>query len=643
MLQRLKYLIFHFSTTSKLFAYIFLISLVLMVIIIGMGAFYFGLFSSESLRAEGINDLFGGGFIDTFWWSMKHVFDPGAISENYGAPPLVVAFAIFNSASGLIITGALIGFIVNSIQNAMEEAQTGSFAIKEANHLLILGWNTKSIAILKQFAKYSDRPRVVVLTAVNISYVRRELKREANSLKKLRILPMQGSTALSGELERAAVNKAAYILVLTDGAEHKTSVTDVATIKTLMLLNAKKEQSYTTNIVAEIEKIENLPIANIASKLNHPIVSTSDFIGKTLVQCARYPGYANVYEQLFSGDKYVIEILTLPIPDGTCFGEFGKRLEGGTLIGVSWEEEKAGILRRAAVLNPDADYDLMQDDELIVIRSIGEKISIGNDALCISKKNTKIISSTPKIKRALILSKNPNLRSIIQELDRHSNEKIEVVLACEDAKNTVDTILKNNQKLFSERLILEPVEFSLEGIWSLEFLKPDTFDVIFIVADQSDNLVDADNKTTLILLLLHEMKQRPNAITFPPVVAEFLDQNSHELREDSPLTDAVVSTNFLSMLLAQLVKAPFMERIYKELLSAGGIEIAFRPIGEYVHLGKSIAFVDLVDAAQGVNEIAIGFQKNIGTKKIEINPSKRSRNTFLAEDRLIVLAQQIYD
>ena len=643
MLQRLKYLIFYFSTTSRIFAYIFLISLVLMVIIIGMGAIYFGLFSEESLRAEGIDDLFGGGYLDAFWWSMKHVFDPGAISENYGAPPLVVAFAIFNSASGLIITGALIGFIVNSIQNAMKEAQTGSFAIKEANHLLILGWNTKSIAILKQFAKHSNRLRVVVLTSVDIKHVRRELKREADSLKRLRILPMQGSTALSSELERAAVNKAAYILVLTDGAGHKTSATDVATIKTLMLLNTKKKQSYTTNVVAEIEKIENLPIANVASKLNHPIVSTSDFIGKTLVQCARYPGYANVYAQLFSGDEYTIEILRLPIPDGTLFGDLGKRLEGGTLIGVSWEEKKAGILRRAAVLNPDADYDLMQDDELIVIRSIGKQITVLDDVSRIVKRGAELSSSTPKIKRALIFSKNPNLRSIIQELDRHSNERIEIILACEDAKNTAANIFKRNQEIFSERLRLDPVEFNLEGIWSLEFLQPDTFDVIFIVADQSDNLVDADNKTTLILLLLHEMKQRSKTTSFPPVVAEFLDKNSHQFSQESPLTDAVVSTNFLSMLLAQLVKAPFMERIYKELLSAGGIEIGFRPIGKYVNLEETITFVDLIDAAMGVNEIAIGFQKNTGDKKIEINPSKRSKNIFSEDDRLIVLAQQIYD
>ena len=96
----------------------------------------------------------------------------------------------------------------------MDEARNGSFEIKEINHLLILGWNTKSTSILKQFVKYKDRPRVVVLTSVDIKDVRRQLKREAQNLKKLRILPMQGSVALASELERVAVKNAAYILVL---------------------------------------------------------------------------------------------------------------------------------------------------------------------------------------------------------------------------------------------------------------------------------------------------------------------------------------------------------------------------------------------------------------------------------------------
>ena len=106
----------------------------LLVISMGMGAYYFGLFSPDALEAEGIGNAFGGGFFDTLWWSMKHVLDPGALAENYGAPKLVLVFAMFNSLMGLVIVSGLIGFIVNSIQSAVEDARNGAATIREVNH-----------------------------------------------------------------------------------------------------------------------------------------------------------------------------------------------------------------------------------------------------------------------------------------------------------------------------------------------------------------------------------------------------------------------------------------------------------------------------------------------------------------------------
>ena len=151
------------------------------------------------------------------------------------------------------------------------------------------------------------------------------------------------------------------------------------------------------------------------------------------------------------------------------------------------------------------------------------------------------------------------------------------------------------------------------------------------------------NQIIQIQFLLKEMKRKSNDTFFPPVIAEFLDQDSQELNQDSPLTDAVVSTTFLSMLLAQLVKAPFMERIYQELLSAGGIEIALRPIERYVSFGEKIHFANLVNTALNANEIAVGYQRGSETRDIEINPPKHSYHVFSEGDMLIVLAQQVYD
>jgi len=167
--------------------------------------------------------------------------------------------------------------------------------------------------------------------------------------------------------------------------------------------------------------------------------------------------------------------------------------------------------------------------------------------------------------------------------------------------------------------------------------------VIFIVADESETKVDADSRSTLILLLLRNICDKTREATFPPVVTEFLDPQTLELIENSPLTDAVVSTDFLSHLLVQVVREPFMESIYRELLNAGGIEMGFRPIELYTELANSVLHIDIVRQAQGFNEIVLGYKFDRETNpEIIINPKKDDRYTFSTGDKLIVLAQQLY-
>jgi len=643
MLQRAKYLLFLLSTTSNIFPYIFLASLMLLVISVGMGAYYFGLFSPDALEAEGIGDAFGGGFFDTLWWSMKHVLDPGALAENYGAPKMVLVFAMFNSLMGLAIVSGLIGFIVNSIQNAVEDARNGSATIREVNHILLLGWNRKAVSVLKQLAKFKEKERVVILTSTNTNIVRAEIRQESRNLRGLKILPLRGSIASPSEMARIAIRKAAYVIVLAEGQGLKNTFSDVTTIKTMMLLNSSQNEGRTSNIVAEIVNTENLAIANVASNLSHPIVSSGQVISKTMVQCARYPGYAQVYSKLFSLEDHKIELKNIENSEGILFGDIATRITNATVIGVSWLKIENGRERRVTVLNPEPDFDLAEEDDLILIKQANEDLEINDCPPLERVKTTDTPFNRPNIRKVLILSTNPNVGSIIRELDQHSTEQLEIIVACQDANSVCESLESKYEEIYSSKLKIQPIEFYLDGIWSLEKINPAEFDVIFIVADESESKVDADSRSTLILLLLRNICDKTRGVTFPPVVTEFLDPQTLELVEDSPLTDAVVSTELLSHLMVQVVRKPFMESIYRELLNAGGIEMGFRPAEAYAELGKFVRHLDIVRLAQCSNEVVLGYKFDDGTKpKIIINPKKGEKYKFVAGDKLIVLSQQLY-
>ena len=172
---------------------------------------------------------------------------------------------------GLIITGALIGFIVSAIQTAMANARVGAATVREEGHYLILGWNRKGAAILTLLAKLNVQERIVVLTEHNLESLRTDLRQNARELRGLRVLPVQGAIGSSSELRRVASRHASHVLLLAESNSGAQS--DLTTIKALTLLAAASEgRAKSAQLVAEIVGKDNVGIAQVAAKNSHPIV-----------------------------------------------------------------------------------------------------------------------------------------------------------------------------------------------------------------------------------------------------------------------------------------------------------------------------------------------------------------------------------
>jgi len=638
--KKLSYYLFILSTTSRLFPYLLIIGLTSFVVMIGMNAYFFGLFSAEALKAEGVDNVFGAGFVDTLWWSFKHLLDPGAFSENYGAPFFVILFALFNSIMGLIITGALIGFIVSAIQTAMDNARVGAATVREKGHYLILGWNRKGAAILILFAKLKVQERIVILTEHNLDALRVDLRQNSRALRGLRVLPVQGAIGSSSELRRVASKHASHVMLL---AESKAGVqSDLTTIKALTLLNAGQEgMSGSAQLVAEIVSKDNVGIAQVAAKRSHPIVSTSDFISKSMVQCARYPGYSAVYSELFASGDFVIDLFTPHGLEGVLFSEVATAINHAVVLGISWHEETSGKRRRVSVLNPEPDYDLGEGDELIVLRKQNESPELLLDSKFQKVEETRALSiERPNITEVLVIAANQNLALMVGELLNHAVSDLRVVVACRDPEVEKKSLDQRFNAAASKRLKVEFVEFDLVESSGLERLNPHLFDVIFVMADESDAYIDADSRTLLILFLLQELELRLGVEKFPPVVAELLNSESKDLCLETPMTDAVVSTELLSVQLAQLVRDPYLETLYNELLNAGGIEIGIREISYYIDSDEPLPLSLLTQKVLEFNETVLGFRRKSG--EIILSPDKRVLERFEAGDHVIVLAQQVY-
>lgn len=646
MINKFRYLIFLTLTTNSLFPYLFLLFLMSLVICFGMLSYYAGLFSAEALKAEGIDNLLGGGFIDAFWWSLKHVLDPGALSENYGAPVGVIIFALLNSMMGLALTGGLIGLIVNSLQNALESAKQGISSIDEEGHLIILGWNRKAPSLIKQFFLLNTPQRVVILSGSSPQHVQTILKAEGVDQKNKKILVLTGLTTSAAVLDRIGVSKAAHVIILAEGQGLKDSYSDVNTINSLMVIESKLTAQTKVNVVAEIVNAERLGIANIASP--SPLVCTSLLMSRTMVQCARNPGYARVYSKLFSSAEIGFELFSCVNLEGVLFADACLMITNATVIGVSWVKKlDDGSLKRVTVLNPEPDYDLAEDDQLVVINCRNSTVHFDPDLKVALKGNLRQLLDRPKISDILIFSSSPNLSAIINELGLNSSSQITVTVACRNAADIVSSLDENialnggATRALPESITIVPMEFDLNRRWSLEQFDLSDYDSIFVLADESVSNVDADSSTAMIMLLLEDVFRKGGVV--PPIVVELLDSKTKDLLKHSTIIDSVISTEFVSAILLQVATNPFLESIYSELINAGGIEMGFRPLDNYNMLGKSMGYSDYLSHAFAVNELIIGYQLGDGPDaEVILNPDRSTFPSLNSRDRLIVLAQQLY-
>ena len=117
--------------------------------------------------------------------------------------------------------------------------------------------------------------------------VSEEVRLVERNFKHVRVMPQHGSPTLATELHRVAIADSRAIIMLADeeGVSQQQSK-DIPTIKTLMQLENLSWPSGKPNSVVEITDKENVDIADIATKSKVPIVSSSDFVSKTLAVIA---------------------------------------------------------------------------------------------------------------------------------------------------------------------------------------------------------------------------------------------------------------------------------------------------------------------------------------------------------------------
>ncbi len=635
LLENTRYRIDQAFARQFLGQFLLFLTLVTSVTLIGVTAMFFGLFSDENAAINSIPRAIDAGFWDSLWWSLNQVMPLKGFSQSYGATGPVLAYAIFLSVMGLVVFSVLISLINNMIRSRIESLRKGDTRVVERDHVLVLGWNNKVFSILRQLARLQPGVKVVILAPREIDVMQEQLRVAGIQREQIKIILRSGTPSNHGELERVAVDRSASVIVLaTDGDDSEA-------IKTIVLLTVRTDWSGDPPVLtSEIAMEQNYGLAKIAARSRLNVISSSRVISKVIVQTVRNPGLADIYSEMFSPAGNSLYVQSIPECTDRSLGEIAYGLSDAIPVGITWHDKRDMHVRHAAGLNPEPDYEIAEDEQLVLLAR-GLPVTYSDAAKIPESQVYQEGGSVPHVPaRVLLLGWTDILYDVLQELDAHALSGTEVTILSNVSQDETQLRLERHPLHVLENLRVDFREGDAVTQAAWEDIDVSTYQSIVVLADGSDEQVDADTRSLRVLLRLSDL--RSNHESHAHTVVELLDENNGALLVGLGVGDIIVSPEVVSAQLAQIARQEVLAPIYRELLSAGGVEISLRSAGDYVRLDTDCSFSDLVNACQQKMEIALGVRLAKDAGEVLLNPSRRATWILGEHDKVIVLAQQVY-
>ncbi|KAF3949814.1 hypothetical protein CMV_024357 [Castanea mollissima] len=295
------------------------------------------------------------------------------------------------------------------------------------------------------------------------------------------VICRSGSPLILADLKKVSVSKARAIIVLAEDGNADQS--DARALRTVLSLTGVKE-GLRGHIVVELSDLDNEVLVKLVGGDLVQTVVAHDVIGRLMIQCARQPGLAQIWEDILGFENCEFYIKRWPQLDGMQFEDVLISFPDAIPCGV-----KVASYGGKIVLNPEDSYVLQEGDEVLVIAEDDDTYSP---------------AALPTIKEASF--KNIALPA----------RKSQKILLCGWRRDIDDMIVEREKKLTDGELdINRLVNISLvhrEGNAviqrHLESLPLQSFDSILILADESveDSAIQANSRSLATLLLIHDIQ-----------------------------------------------------------------------------------------------------------------------------------------
>ena len=598
------------------------------------------------------------------WWAFLRLTDPGYLGDDEGL--LVRTVSTVVTVTGYVLfLGALIAIMTQWLDQTIERLQLGLTPIAENDHVLVLGWTSRTLTLLRELMLSEERVErflrvlgarrlnvAVLAETVDEALVQQLRQRLGPYWKRDSIILRSGSPLRMEHLLRADFLHASAILLPAPDSEPGSPVDpDSETVKTLVSIDGACREARSSEpplIVAEIADAAKLRVARDAYRGPMELVPSDAMIGRLLVQVMRHPGVSAIYDELLSHERGN-EIYLRPVDETLAGRPFGAALEAfeyAIPLGVAVAaggDASAGAAR--VELNPPAGRALQAGEQLVLLSwSYADSAPLAKLPAPAAAATDGGSATAPvaepraaRSRRVLIVGWNRRTPALLRELDSYQHEEFEVdVLSLMPAD---ERRLRCQRAGFRpQRIRLGHVEADFTAPSDMRAQDPDEYDVILLqTSDWRVSGDQADANTILGYLILEEiLRAAPGR---PHVLAEVSDPLSEAMFSGRPV-ETVVTPSIPAHLLVQVALRPALSEVFATLFGADGPELHFRAPGHFgLREGEAISFRDLQRRVGETGEIAIGVERlgYDGRLELRMNPHKHERRQLDPDGRILVL------
>lgn len=579
------------------------------------------------------------------WRIFLQLTDPGNMAQDNDSAWYVKIFAIASGMFGIVFFSAVIAFITTQLDIKLEDLKKGRSAVVERDHMLILGWNSQIVEIIRELivANESERDAAIVVMSDQPKEEMDDLLNEqVPDRKTTRIITRTGSTGSLQALARVAAQTAQSVIILPTaegGAqEQELAQSDAHTLKTTLAVIASCEHE-APQIVAQVYRRSNRQILASLSADKITIVDPEDMVAKIAVQTSRSTGLSAVYTGLIGFEGCEFYFTSAPW-NGALFRDIHYHYPDGVAIGIRDGND-------AILINPDPGYVLGPTDELIILAEDDSTIRFRSKPQykpgSFTFHNRRIGKGAENI---LVIGWNSKGATIVEQYEDYIAEGSEIhLLPIERGAEIEREIEAVRGRTQTPTTVLSADPFDIEA---LKRIRPETYNSIVMLTSTSLDQERADANTINILLLLREVigqATQPDQ-TRPQIITEVVDSENLELIAATGANDAIISTKMISKVLAQVAAEPDILKVYDEVFKEDGSEIYLKPLDLYLPSAPAtLTFADLIHIAQSRNEICLGYRsKDSATDAAEnfgivLNPPKDQTVATSDIERIIVIAE----